>query len=95
MSRVRLSRTVSRRRGSPQQSAQILGHLIQSARRLDSRSLEELAPLAALTVPEWLAIEAGDMPDTWEQILLIGNALGCGPIWMAFAAGYYRRARPV
>jgi hypothetical protein len=82
-----MSMTRSRRRrstpprplpGRPEVYATILGQYIQFARMQDGRPLEQIAPLAALTVPEWEAIEAGQVPDTWEQMCLIGAALRIG-----------------
>ena len=88
MSMTRLSR---RRRstpprplqGRPEIYARILGEYVQFARTQDGRPLEELAPLAALTVAQWEAIEAGQVPDTWEQMCLIGAALHIGPKLMS------------
>ena len=47
-------------RAVPRQAhGQNFGELIRAARLNDGRTLEELAPLAALTIAEWEAIEAG------------------------------------
>ncbi len=64
-------------------SGQVFGELIRKARVADGRPLEKIAPLAALTVPEWVEIEAGRVPDTWEHVCLIANALGLSRSWMA------------
>ena len=72
--------------------ARLLGELIHGARRLDDRPLEQIAPLAALTVDEWLAIEAGEAPDAWEQVLLIAQALHCGQSWLQYLAKLYQGA---
>jgi hypothetical protein len=49
---------------------------------LDDRPLEELAPLAGLTVGAWRAVEAGSVPDTWEQVRLMADAIHSHPIHM-------------
>lgn len=69
-----------------QACAEILGQHIQAARLRDGRSLEEVAPLAGLTVPEWEEIEAGRAPDTWEHICLISAVLYLGRSWMPYLA---------
>jgi hypothetical protein len=58
----------------------------------DDRSLEEIAPLAALTVPEWEAIETGQVPDTWEQVCLMATALCLGRSWMTLLGQLYSGA---
>lgn len=68
----------------PEECARILGEHIHSARLRDGRPLEVIAPRAALTVDEWLAIEAGRAPDTWEHICLIAAALYLGRSWMPY-----------
>jgi len=75
-----------------QVSGQTLGELIRKIRVNDDRPLEEIAPLAALTVPEWKEIEAGQVPDTWEQICLIAVALRLGRSWTALLGQFYARA---
>jgi transcriptional regulator with XRE-family HTH domain len=62
-------------------SGQVFGELIQKARVADGRPLEEIAPLAGLTVSEWMEIEAGQVPDTVEHICLLANALGLSQSW--------------
>lgn len=79
------SRRASRlSRVSSQACVQGLGDLIRSARLTDDRPLEEIAPLAGLTQPEWERIEAGQAPDTWEQIRLIAAVLYLGRSWMPY-----------
>lgn len=60
--------------------ARILGYLIYHIRMLDDRPLEEIAPLAGMTVDGWLAIEAGATPGTREQVQLMGDAIHCHPL---------------
>jgi len=64
-------------------SGQVFGELIRKARVADGRPFEEIAPLAGLTVSEWVEIEAGRVPDTWEHVCLLANALGLSRSWMA------------
>jgi len=68
---------------------QTFGELIREILVNDGRPLEEIAPLAALTVPEWKDIEAGQIPDTWEQICLMAVALRLGRPWMALLGQLY------
>jgi len=63
-------------------SARHFGENIRIARSNDGRPLEELAPKAGLTVEEWEAIESGQLPERWEQVLLLGMVLRIGPKWM-------------
>jgi Helix-turn-helix domain len=94
MSSMRLSshpvrRTSARR---PEDYARGFGQFIQIARRGDGRPLEELAPLAGLTVPEWEEIEGGRIPDTWEQVCLIAQVLHLGRSWMPYLTRRYAGA---
>ena len=45
-------------------SARFFGEHIRTARLLDGRCPEELAPKAGLTAEEWKEIEDGRVPDT-------------------------------
>jgi hypothetical protein len=76
-----------------QSSARQFGELVQLARERDGRPLEELAPLTGLTVPGWEAIEAGQVPDTWEQVCLIVSALHLGRIWRRYLLDRYVGAK--
>jgi hypothetical protein len=73
-------------------SGQLFGELIWKSRVADGRPLEEIAPLAGLTVPEWEEIEAGRVPDTWEHVCLLANALGLSRSWMASVAHLWLEA---
>ena len=55
-------------------SGHVFGELARKSRVADRRPLEEIARLAGLTVPEWVEIEAGRVPDTWEHGCLLANA---------------------
>ena len=83
-----ISRPATRR----QVQGQTFGELIRKIRVNDGRSLEEIAPLAALTVPEWEAIETGQVPDTWEQVCLMATALCLGRSWMTLLGRLYSGA---
>ena len=65
-------------------SAQHFGEHIRIARINDGRPIAELAPKAGLSVGEWQAIEDGQLPETWEQVLLLGMVLRIGPQWMKY-----------
>ena len=85
-----------RRPASPSQaSAQSLGQLIRSLRLMDGRPLEELAPQACLAVAEWEAIEAGQLPMVWEQILLFAMVFRLGRSWMPYLQKLCERAWPL
>ena len=82
----------SRNVASRQVCGKALGELIRKMRMNDDRTLEEIAPLAALTVSEWEEIEAGQVPDTWEQICLMATALRLGRSWLALLGQFYSGA---
>ena len=77
-----------------QSSAKALGELIRAARLADGRSLEELVPKAGLTESEWEAIEAGELPVAWEQILMLAMVLRLGRSWMPYLSKRWAEARP-
>ena len=56
---------------------QVFGHMIQNARELCGRSLEETAELAGMETTEWLAVEAGHVPSgtTWVRPMADALAL--------------------
>jgi hypothetical protein len=80
------------RRAARQAWGQTLGEIIRKIRVNDGRPLEEITPLAALMVPEWKDIEAGQIPDTWEQVCLMAVALRLGRSWMALLGKLYAGA---
>ena len=95
MHRSSSHRTVRRTPANPLVCAKILGEHIRAARLNDGRPLEEIAPLAALTVPEWERIEAGQAPNTWEQVCLITAALYLGRSWMQYLLPLWATAKPL
>ena len=78
----------------PRHCARLLGEYVRDARLCDGRPLEELAPLAGLTVSQWESIEAGQSPCTWEAILAIAMVLRRGRSWMQYLAPLWARANP-
>lgn len=78
----------------PRFCAKTLGSFIEGARSLDPRPLAQIAPLAGLTVNEWLEIENGQTMDfCWEQVLLIAQVLGQGRKWLFYIENLYRGMR--
>lgn len=59
---------------------QMFGQFIRGARKKKGLSIEEAARLAGMTVAEWEAVEAGEVPDEWARLGPIADALGmsCG-----------------
>ncbi len=43
-------------------------------------------------LPEWKDIEAGEIPDSWEQVCLMAVALRLGRPWMALLEQFYAGA---
>ena len=77
-----------------QACAEILGYHIRSLRLQDGRCLEELAPKAGLTVAEWEAIEAGQLPMAWEQVLMFVLVFRLGRSWMPYLMKLWAKAWP-
>jgi hypothetical protein len=75
-------------------SAKSLGELIRAARLANGRPLAELAPEAGLTESEWQAIEAGELPVAWEQILMLAMVLRLGRSWMPYLSKRWAAAWP-
>jgi hypothetical protein len=94
MSISRSHRPIRPSHSSPEVCARSLGQLIRAARKGDDRPLEQIAPLAALTVEEWEAIEAGYFPYTWEQVCLIIAALHLGRSWLPYLLRAYAGIQP-
>ncbi len=85
MSMLFLSSLPSSRRATLERQAwgRLFGSLIQGVREKDGRTLEEIARQAGMTVAEWEALEAGQVPSTSEQLCSITNALGTSRSGMA------------
>jgi transcriptional regulator with XRE-family HTH domain len=56
--------------------SEMFGQFIRSAREKKGRSIEEAARLAGMTVAEWEAVEAGEVPGTHEQFGALASGLG-------------------
>ena len=101
MSMKRLHRSSPPRRAprrlpsDPKVCARLLGEHIRNFRLMDGRPLEELAPLAGLTVEVWEAIEAGETLCAWECIITIAMALRLGDSWRQYLAPIWDRANPL
>ena len=54
---------------------QLFGLFIQKGREKGSRSVEEAAGLAGMERSEWLAVEAGRVPETAAQVRSMAGAL--------------------
>jgi hypothetical protein len=54
---------------------QLFGLFIQKGREKGSRPVEEAARMAGMEESEWLAVEAGRVPDTAAQLRSIASAL--------------------
>jgi hypothetical protein len=70
---------------------QLFGIFMRRARESSVLSLEGVARLAGLRVQEWLAIEAGRVPDP-EQLDLMAAVLGLSPEEMGVAVRICRDA---
>ena len=54
---------------------QLFGLFIQKGREKESRSVEEAAGMAGMERSEWLAVEAGRVPETAAQVRSMAGAL--------------------
>jgi len=54
---------------------EFFGELIRSARETRSRSIEDAATKAGMTISEWAAIEQGTVPRTLEQLHQLADGL--------------------
>jgi hypothetical protein len=70
---------------------QLFGIFMRKARENSVLSLEGVARLAGMGVEEWLAIEAGRVPDP-EQLDLMAAVLGLSPEEMGVAVRICRDA---
>ena len=89
------SRRASRRYSQPPEFyARLLGSSIRAARLLDGRPLEELAPQAGLTVAEWMEVETGEVPPSWELVLWLARLFGLGRPWLKYMLPLYVGTQP-
>jgi transcriptional regulator with XRE-family HTH domain len=54
----------------------LFGEDIQGVRESKGLSVEETAGRAGMTFEQWEAVEAGKVPETWEQICVMAKGLG-------------------
>ena len=94
MNRHSLHLAPRRSNSNPVLCARLLGEHVREIRLLDGRPLEELAPLVGLAAPEWERIEAGQAPDTWEQVCLIAMVLHLGRSWTPYLVHLWAGAKP-
>lgn len=59
------------------------GLFIQKGREKRGCSVEEVAHLAGMEASEWLAVEAGGVPETAAQLRLMGAALQFSKVQLA------------
>ena len=56
----------------------LFGSCIEATRLAGGRSAEQTAHLAGMETSEWLAIEAGHVPETAAELRSMAGALECG-----------------
>ena len=56
----------------------LFGSCIEATRMAGGRSAEQTAHLAGMETSEWLAIEAGRVPETTTELRSMAGALECG-----------------
>jgi len=61
----------------------LFGEELQLQRQKRGLSIENAAERAGNSVEEWQAIEAGQVPESWEQLCAVGEGLGEKKIVMA------------
>jgi hypothetical protein len=61
----------------------LFGEEIQFRRQERGLSIENAAEQAGNSVEEWQAIEAGQVPECWEQLCAVGEGLGEERVIMA------------
>ena len=62
---------------------QLFGSLLREAREERGRSVEEAAEAAGMRAAEWEAVEAGQVPETWEKARRMADGLGIDRMWIA------------
>ncbi len=62
---------------------QLFGLFIQKGREKGSRSVKEAAGVAGMEQSEWLAVEAGRVPETAAQLLSMAGALEFSDVQLA------------
>ncbi len=89
-------RSSSRSRRTPLYRRQawgyLFGGLLRDAREERGRSVEHAAQVAGMKPAEWEAVEAGQVPETWEQIRHMADGLGIDRSWLAPLVLFCREA---
>ena len=62
---------------------EMFGDLLRNVRLGEGRSVEEAAAAAGMEPAEWEAVEAGQVPETWEQAWRMADAISTDRSWMA------------
>ena len=90
---IRLS-SRSRRTTSFRREAwsQLFGSLLREAREERGRSVEEAAEAAGMSTSEWEAVEAGQVPETWEKVRRMADGLGIDRSWIVPLVLFCREA---
>ena len=70
----------------------LFGSFIQKAREKRGCTVEEVAPLAGMEPSEWLAVEAGGVPETAAQLRLMAAALQFSKVQLATVVQICRAA---
>ena len=60
----------------------LFGNFLRDAREERGRSVDEAAEAAGMEAAEWEAVEAGQVPETWEQVRRVADGLGIDRSWM-------------
>ncbi|WP_348263272.1 helix-turn-helix transcriptional regulator [Telmatobacter sp. DSM 110680] len=84
MSDIRKSSSRSRR-STPfyrQAWGHLFGGLLRDAREERGCSLENAAQAAGMEVTQWEAVEAGQVPENWEQVHRMADGLGIDRSWL-------------
>ncbi|MGA8090255.1 MAG: helix-turn-helix transcriptional regulator [Terracidiphilus sp.] len=61
---------------------EMFGGLLRDAREERGRSVEDAAQAAGMEVAEWEAVEAGQVPENWEQVRRMADGLGIDRSWL-------------
>jgi len=72
--------------------SQLFGSLIREAREERGRSVEEAAEAAGMSTSEWEAVEAGQVPETWEKVRRMADGLGIDRSWIVPLVLFCREA---
>jgi transcriptional regulator with XRE-family HTH domain len=89
-------RSSSRSRRTPlfqrQAWGEQFGSFLRDAREERGRSVEEAAEASGLSIMEWEAVEAGQVPRTWQEICRMADAIEADRMGMASLVLFCREA---